>query len=323
MRNEVVQRVRSLAGKWYGTEVKVFGSFNTGLYLPTSDIDIVVIGNCTLYSLELELRSSNMFTPGSLNVLRRASVPIIKYEDKESKVKVDISFNMESGLKSAEKVKEYMKQYPHLKNMLLVIKHYLYQQNLNEVYTGGVGSYSVILLIVSFFQHCSKSELDGGNLGVLLTNFFEFYGTKFDYSGKGIRLEGAGSYFNKTMFDNALMIKDPADPANIVKGTWNFWKVKESFRRAFESLSWALKNSQSHHRSSILSSVVTISDELKRHRKWVEEQYGQSRPAFGHQNSRPYTAVPKVVTLTHGSGSSFDKKPYHKISRMLDSYKFK
>ena len=318
MRNEVVQRVRNLVGKWYGAEVKVFGSFITDLYLPTSDIDIVVIGNCTLYSLELELRSSNMFTPGSLNVLRRASVPIIKYEDKESKVKVDISFNMESGLKSAEKVKEYMKQYPLLKNMLLVIKHYLYQQNLNEVYTGGIGSYSVILLIVSFFQHCLKSELDGGNLGILLTSFFEFYGTRFDYSRKGIRLEGTGSYFNKTMFDNTLMIKDPADPTNMIKGTWNFWKVKESFRQAFESLSWALNNSQGHH-SSILSSVVSISDELKRYRKCVEEQYGRTRPAFGHQNSRPYSAVPKFVTLTHGSASSFDRKSNYKMPRMYDS----
>ena len=317
MRKEVVQKVKSFVrSKWYGAEVKVFGSFDTGLYLPTSDIDLVVIGNCALYSLELELRSSNMFTLGTLNVLRKASVPIIKYEDKESKVKVDISFNMESGLRSAEKVKEYMELYPLLKSMLLVIKHYLYQQNLNEVYTGGIGSYSVILLIVSFFQMCcSKSELKDGNLGVLLTNFFEFYGTMFDYCHKGIRLEGAGSYFNKTTFDNTLMIKDPADPTNMIKGTWDFWKVKEAFRRAFDSLSWTLNNNRGHL-SSFLAPVVSISEKLKEYRRQVEEQYGRTRPAIAHQSGRPYTAVQKYMTLTHGSASPFDKKSTNKMPRM-------
>lgn len=317
MRDEVVQRVRTFVkSRWPGTEVKVFGSFNTGLYLPTSDIDIVVLGNCALYSLELELQSSNMFTPGSLNVLRRASVPIIKYEDKETKVKVDICFNMESGLKSAEKVKEYLKQYPLLKKMLLVVKQYLHQQDLNEVYTGGIGSYSVILLIVSFFQHCPKSDLGDGNLGVLLTNFFEFYGKTFDYSKNGIRLDGGGSYFNKTIFDNTLMIKDPADPTNIIKGAWNIWKVKNAFGRAFDSLSWALNNSQGHQ-SSILMPVAST-DDVKRHRRLLEDHKRSTQPVYGHQISRPYSAVAKV-TMTHGSAMSFDKKPTYKFPRMYDS----
>lgn len=31
---------------WPQARVEVFGSFRTGLYLPTSDIDLVVIGEC-------------------------------------------------------------------------------------------------------------------------------------------------------------------------------------------------------------------------------------------------------------------------------------
>lgn len=315
MRSEVVQRVRNfIESRWPGSEVKVFGSFNTGLYLPTSDIDIVVLGNCALYSLELELRSSNMFTPGTLNVLRRASVPIIKYEDMESKVKIDISFNMESGLRSAEKVKEYLKQYPLLEKLLLVVKQYLYQQKLNEVYTGGIGSYSVILLIVSFFQHCPKSELDDGNLGVLLTNFFEFYGKKFDYMRNGIRLDGGGCYFNKVMLDNSLLIKDPADPTNMIKGAWDIWKVKDAFGKAFESLSWAL-NSSRGYRSPILSLVVSITNETIRDRRLVEERWGRTLPNHSRQISRPYTAIPSFVTLTH---SSSIEKPNYKMPRRYD-----
>ena len=35
------------------------------------------------------------------------------------------------------------------------------------------------------------------NLGVLLIEFFELYGKKFNYDNVGIRLVGSGSYFNK------------------------------------------------------------------------------------------------------------------------------
>lgn len=309
MRNEVVERVRRvIQNRWHGTEVKVFGSFITGLYLPTSDIDIVVCQNCPLYLLESELRSANIAAPGTMKVLGKATVPIIKFKDKETKVKVDISFNM-SGLQSAEKVKEYLKQYPLLKKMVLVIKQYLYQCDLNEVYFGGIGSYSVILLAVSFFQHCPKYDLDEGNLGVLLTDFFELYGKRFDYSNHGIRLDGGGSYFDK-IFDNALLIKDPADPTNIIKGAWDVWKVQNAFKRAFDSLSWALNRNRGY-RSLILSTVVSIPDDVARYRRWVEEQWG--RPLQAHvRQSRPYSAVPSFVTLTHGSAL----KPSYKMARM-------
>ena len=312
MRNEVVQRVRSvIQNRWCGTEVKVFGSFITGLYLPTSDIDIVVCQNCPLYSLESELRLANITAPGTLKVLGKASVPIIKFVDKETKVKVDISFNM-SGIKSAEKVKEYLKHYPLLNKMVLVIKQYLYQCDLNEVYFGGIGSYSVILLAVSFFQHCPKCDLDEGNLGVLLTDFFEFYGKKFDYSSYGIRLDGGGSYFEK-MYDSALLIKDPADPTNMIKGAWNISNVKYAFERAFDSLSLALNRNRGYQ-SSILSTIVSIPDHVTRDRRWVEERWGRPLPSYGRQSGRPFSAVPTFVTLTQSN----TWKPSYKMARMYN-----
>lgn len=36
-------------------------------------------------------------------------VPIIKLTDQETEVKVDISFNVETGIKAASFIKEYMK----------------------------------------------------------------------------------------------------------------------------------------------------------------------------------------------------------------------
>ena len=311
MRNEVVQRVEGvIQNRWRGTEVKVFGSFVTGLYLPTSDIDIVVCGDCLLYALEMELRSANIAAPGSMKVLSRATVPIIKFEDKATKVKVDISFN-ESGLKSAEKVKEYLKQYPLLDKMVKVVKQYLYQCNLNEVYSGGIGSYSVILLVVSFFQHCPKCDLENGNLGLLLTDFFELYGKKFNYSAYGIRLDGGGSYFEK-LYDNSLWIKDPADPMNMIKGAWKIYEVKKAFERAFDNLSRSLNGVTIYH-SSMLSSIVSIPNDVERYRHWVEEHWGRPSSTRGQQASysRPFSAF-----LMHNSNPSIDRKPTYKMARI-------
>lgn len=45
-----------------------------------------------------------------------------------------------------------MKQYPALPKLVVVLKQFLIQRGLNEVYNGGMGSYCLTLLIVSLLQ---------------------------------------------------------------------------------------------------------------------------------------------------------------------------
>ena len=96
---------------------------------------------------------------------------------------------MANGLRSAELVKIYKKQYPALQKLIYVLKQFLLQRDLNEVkheatldvdsfammftlkvFTGGLSSYCLILMVVSFFQMHHRHDacsLDA-NLGVLL-----------------------------------------------------------------------------------------------------------------------------------------------------------
>lgn len=140
LRVRVVSRIeRVVLSMWPDAHVEVFGSFRTGLYLPTSDIDLVVIGlwdKLPLRTLETELLATGIAEPLSVRVLDKASVPIIKLTDRESQVKVDISFNMESGVRSAELIKDYKRKYPVLSKLVLVLKQFLLQRDLNEVFTG-------------------------------------------------------------------------------------------------------------------------------------------------------------------------------------------
>lgn len=308
MRNEVVQRVRNvIQNKWPEVMVEVFGSFNTGLYLPTSDIDIVVLGKwpvIPLFAVESELRRAEITVPGSLMVLDKTSVPIVKFTDRFTEVKVDISFNMQSGLLSAKKIKAFLKQYPLLDKLVMIIKQFLYQRNLNEVYTGGIGSYSLILLIVSFLQHHPrvKAESEDANLGILLTEFFELYGRNFNYVKVGINVEGTGSYFNKMehgMSDSTLCIIDPADPTNNVgRVCFGLWNVKCAFEHAFVTLSHALINSKDQYPSNktILSLIVSVANEVVEHRKWVEQHWGCVLSPTAHQNNHLTSSAANSVT---------------------------
>lgn len=140
LRIEVVSRIEEVVlSLWPNSKVEVFGSFRTGLYLPTSDIDLVVIGRwekLPLRTLESELLARGIAEPLSVRVLDKASVPIIKLTDQMSQVKVDISFNMQSGVKSAELIKNFKRDYPVLSKLVLVLKQFLLQRDLNEVFTG-------------------------------------------------------------------------------------------------------------------------------------------------------------------------------------------
>ena len=49
-------------------------------------------------------------------------------------------------------LQEFMQEYPNLPYLVLVLKQFLLQRDLNEVFTGGISSYSLILLTVSFLQ---------------------------------------------------------------------------------------------------------------------------------------------------------------------------
>lgn len=231
MRMEVVNRIENVIKElWPSADVQIFGSFKTGLYLPTSDIDLVVFGkweNLPLWTLEEALRKHKVAEENSVKVLDKATVPIIKLTDSYTEVKVDISFNVQNGVKAAQLIRDFIKKYPVLPYLVLVLKQFLLQRDLNEVFTGGIGSYSLFLMAVSFLQLHSREDAcsPDANYGVLLIEFFELYGRHFNYLKTGIRIKDGGSYVakdevQKSMLDgyrpSMLYIEDPLQPGRCI-----------------------------------------------------------------------------------------------------------
>ncbi|XP_054309019.2 terminal nucleotidyltransferase 4B isoform X8 [Pongo pygmaeus] len=299
MRMEVVNRIESVIKElWPSADVQIFGSFKTGLYLPTSDIDLVVFGkweNLPLWTLEEALRKHKVADEDSVKVLDKATVPIIKLTDSFTEVKVDISFNVQNGVRAADLIKDFTKKYPVLPYLVLVLKQFLLQRDLNEVFTGGIGSYSLFLMAVSFLQLHPREDacIPNTNYGVLLIEFFELYGRHFNYLKTGIRIKDGGSYVakdevQKNMLDgyrpSMLYIEDPLQPGNDVgRSSYGAMQVKQAFDYAYVVLSHAVspiaKYYPNNETESILGRIIRVTDEVATYRDWISKQWGlKNRP---------------------------------------------
>lgn len=296
MRHEVVGRIETVIQElWPDAQVKVFGSFKTGLYLPTSDIDLVVFGqwkHLPLMTLHNALVKKKIVEADQIKVLDKASVPIVKLTDAMTEVKVDISFNVDhnksNGIESAQLIQKFLTDYPTLKYLVLVLKQFLLQRDMNEVFTGGISSYSLTLLAISFLQlHPRKDAVEScENLGVLLIEFFELYGRTFNYMRTGIRIKNGGAYIPKDDIvkdmDNghrpALMcIEDPLNAGNdIGRSSYGAMAVKQAFEYAYLVLSQAVLPQNAHllrSQRSILGRIVRITEEVVNYRQWVKENF--------------------------------------------------
>lgn len=65
---------------------------------------------------------------------------------------VDISLNQTNGISAGKIINEYLEVLPGARQLIMVVKAFLSQRSMNEVFTGGLGSYSVICLVLSFLQ---------------------------------------------------------------------------------------------------------------------------------------------------------------------------
>lgn len=253
-RNDAVLRVKNHISKlWPDSKAHVFGSYACNLYLPGSDIDVVVISSdgrlekkTYLYQLSRQLARSGMAS--NIETIAKARVPIIKFVDIPSKVHIDISFERENGLKAVDTIQRWIQLFPSIRSFAIVIKHFLARRKLNEVHTGGLGGFSTICLIVSFLANhprVSTGQIDiEGNLGVLLIEFFELYGKHFNYDVCALKMTDDMCYLRKDDYKDlqgqnvyALSIQDPNDATNnLTRGTFNTRGLKRAFGGAYELL---------------------------------------------------------------------------------------
>lgn len=177
-------------------EVKLYGSHATGLCLTWSDLDTVLVhrkglGNVSYGNLQhLYIKLLDKPWKKTIKYVESAVVPIIKITttEKYNSMQIDISIQdmKHYGLKCVDLVKEFMNSYEALEPLLFSLKNILKNANLNDPYTGGMSSYGLILMLVSFLQNQSDNKKsikpNENNLGRLFLEFLWYYGLMFDHS---------------------------------------------------------------------------------------------------------------------------------------------
>ncbi len=254
--NGIIQQLQVIVNELDpNCKVNLYGSYSTGLCLPWSDIDTVITsadGNYEgnfLSMLNLKLMQKKDFVKEQ-NFLDRASIPIIKLvSNDEFNFHIDISMSSENhfGLKTVELVKKYLEKYKVLKPIILALKTLLKNGSLNDPYKGGLSSYGLILMVVSFIQ----SEIDNEKyneaspaiLGETFLNVLGHYGIFFDYNNYVIITypvdEKAENNEKENSFQfipntHELIIVDPLNNQNnVAKSTFQFMNIKMGFLIAF------------------------------------------------------------------------------------------
>lgn len=328
---KLLQRIQAIVERiWAGARVDPYGSFATGLSIPSSDLDLVVSGFrinsydkhhwsdlpvslSPLQTLAAALKKQGWLK--RMQCIETASVPVIKIvaEIAGEFLHVDISFDTPAapippvvmsstqvvaaggavsstamtsdhqpafsflgrasqsssslrtsigaslgmsttspvmpgadghdkhrGRQAVELVRSYVARYPALRPLTVVLKQFLAERALNNVYSGGLSSYCLVLIVVSFFENNMHPGDPLDNVGMLLIDLLDFFGTQFDFHRMGISLRTPshpGGFFYLQVPCPTLVLLDPFNPKNnIGKNVFAMYRIKAAFHYALTRL---------------------------------------------------------------------------------------
>ncbi|CAK9210524.1 unnamed protein product [Sphagnum troendelagicum] len=318
-RKAAVERVSAVVKLiWPSCQVCVFGSFATGLYLPTSDVDVVILDSgCQVRQDGLKALAKALTRNAvakNIQVIGKARVPIVKFVERSSNIAFDISFDVANGPEAADFIKGAMQALPPLRPLCLVLKIFLQQRELNEVYQGGIGSYALLVMLLAHLQvlNLTSSLPLESNLGILLVDFFDLYGRSLNMKDVGVSCRIGGSFFskkNRGFIDMkrpfSLCVEDPQAPENdIGKNSFAIQKVRSAFVLA-HSLLTDLSGDDTQEHIGLLGRIVRMDEKL------VGRKLLPALVTTASENlQRPYQAPYTRFRNTQESAQDPDLEPY-------------
>ncbi|KAJ3251095.1 hypothetical protein HK103_002881 [Boothiomyces macroporosus] len=319
IRRKVIQKYQTVINERFPNyQVAVFGSCCNSLYLPNSDIDLVIINTEEEEGIPAQRMSSVLSKitrklhphTSYLFLVKKAKIPIIKIIDYSSNIAIDISYNSaENTTKVAEFVAEKLMEYSDIKWMVLFLKQYLANRELNNNANGGLGGFAAFLLVLSFLELYpmlyKDTKLDfytkPNSKAKLLIDFFHFYGRILDINSVGLAptgMEGDRSvimidkeyYYNniepyETKQANLgysrpkMLLLDPTNQANnTAKGCSLIETIFSEFNKSYDRLLTIAGNDSMQFEDGtyigfLSNDIIAISSEEVEKRKQFK-QYG-------------------------------------------------
>ncbi|KAF9970058.1 hypothetical protein BGZ73_007338, partial [Actinomortierella ambigua] len=159
-RADLIRRVQTMLNfefPGYSLKIEAFGSAAIGLGSENSDLDLCI----TTPHFERNAPYNNMMTLARLFAYRKmrkvvpvahARVPIVKFEDPTTRIKVDINCNHVLGVHNSQLIKTYMHIDARLPQILYVLKALIKIHGIHDSSQGLLSSYTIVMMAIAFFQ---------------------------------------------------------------------------------------------------------------------------------------------------------------------------
>lgn len=161
---------------------------------------VICQSNSSMRRFGSYLQTSQFAEEDSIEVITGAKVPLIKFVDRETAIRVDVSFENQTGLIANDTFNTWKSRFPAMPILVTLIKQFLMMRGLNEVVNGGLGGFSVTCLVTSLLQNMPRVQIGEfipeQHLGEILIEFLDFYGNQLDITRTGIRMNPP-EYFDK------------------------------------------------------------------------------------------------------------------------------
>jgi hypothetical protein len=159
-----------------------------------------------------------------------------------SYIKIDFTFTKDEEYlldldKNIQYVKQKLEEFPQIRPVFLVLKRYFKNFGMNEVFIGGISSYSLFLLVLNciYIYQKENPNLKITNSQLLIQVFEKFTYFKFDQYGIGRNNnEFFLNYYNEA---EILYILDPLTGKNIASvGKCTGKEIRFTFCIGYEQL---------------------------------------------------------------------------------------
>lgn len=253
-----------LEEKIEGAELKIFGSFASTLSLKNGDIDLALVhpsfNSKKLMKFAYLVIKSHEVNYDSVELIKNAKVPLIKFRDCIGNCEIDLCFNESGGVDDLSFIHRVVSTYSEVRHIFLLMKLFLRERKLNNSFFGGMGSFLLFCMVYYFVDDMKKKEASAAlnnsgfiySLGDYLIGFLKFVGDEFDFRTNAIDLNFPVKMIKKQVVNNSLTIFAEGKTDNLASSCWRFFEITKVFKNRY----FFLIHSANEPSVSILKSLI-------------------------------------------------------------------